>query len=426
MLDPKLVAQAVEEQIKTLVSDQVLKVFESDAWLRPIEEKIIKFTQDRILGKFANADAMPELAEAVKKSVAEMFTAGRLPGLDQYIDSESIKQTVDFSVEQYVNKTLKTFNQDPVWREKIETLINQNIVRRTISSLNSVDIKNVINQRVDEVMIDAEPRIVQQLTRPGIEDRASKIELTVLDDHVVIENNFTARNVEVVNALNVQDLVVAGSINTDNNSWNDLKDFIAARTLKQINDQWRSDLVEQVKKQITTDGIDFDTVKVNNEPLISNGNLAKTVIGSNLQSVGVLSSLRVSGESNLSNTVNIANKRVGINTASPEMALSVWDEEVSLIAGKLKADTAYLGTGRVQNLVIGVNRDSAITVESDSMVTVKKLRVGTYQISHATTVPGYSGTKGDIVFNSNPDASNPVLGWMCLGGFRWKVLRLVE
>jgi hypothetical protein len=426
MLDPKLVAQAVEEQIKTLVSDQVLKVFESDAWLRPIEEKIIKFTQDRILGKFANSDTMPELAEAVKKSVAEMFTAGQLPGLDQYVDSVTIKQTVDLSVEQYVNRTLKTFNQDPIWREKIETLVNQNIVRRTITSLNSVDIKNVINQRVDEVMIDVEPRIVQQLTRPGIEDRASKIELTVLDDHVVIENNFTARDVKVVDTLNVQDLVVAGSINVDNKSWNDLKDFISARTLKQINDQWRSDLIEQVKKQITADGIDFDTVKVDNEPLISNGNLAKTVTGSNLQSVGILNGLRVSGTSHLSDTVNIANKRVGINTANPEMALSVWDEEVSLIAGKLKADTAFLGTGRVQNLVIGVNRDSAITVESDSMVTVKKLRIATYQISHAATVPGYSGTKGDIVFNSNPDASNAVLGWMCLGGFRWKVLRLVE
>jgi hypothetical protein len=247
-----------------------------------------------------------------------------------------------------------------------------------------------------------------------------------LDDHVVIENNFTARDVKVVDTLNVQDLVVAGSINVDNKSWNDLKDFISARTLKQINDQWRSDLIEQVKKQITADGIDFDTVKVDNEPLISNGNLAKTVIGSNLQSVGILNGLRVSGSSHLSDTVNIANKRVGINTANPEMALSVWDEEVSLIAGKLKADTAFLGTGRVQNLVIGVNRDSAITVESDSMVTVKKLRIATYQISHAATVPGYSGTKGDIVFNSNPDASNSVLGWMCLGGFRWKVLRLVE
>jgi hypothetical protein len=426
MLDPKLVAQAVEEQIKTLVSDQVLKVFESDAWLRPIEEKIIKFTQDRILGKFANSDAMPELVEAVKKSVAEMFTAGQLPGLEQYVDPVTIKQTVDHSVEQYVNRTLKTFNQDPTWREKIETLVNQNIVRRTITSLNSVDIKNVINQRVDEVMVDVEPRIVQQLTRPGIEDRASKIELTVLDDHVVIENNFTARDVKVVDTLNVQDLVVAGSINTDNESWNDLKDFISARTLKQINDQWRLDLIEQVKKQITADGIDFDTVKVNNEPLISNGNLAKTVTGSNLQSVGILNGLRVTGTSHLSDTVNIANKRVGINTANPEMALSVWDEEVSLVAGKLKADTAYLGTGRVQNLVIGVNRDSAITVESDSMVTVKKLKIATYQISHAATVPGYSGTKGDIVFNSNPDASNSVLGWMCLGGFRWKVLRLVE
>jgi hypothetical protein len=53
---------------------------------------------------------------------------------------------------------------------------------------------------------------------------------------------------------------------------------------------------------------------------------------------------------------------------------------------------------------------------------VKNLRVGRHRIVHEAEMPGYSGTKGDIVFNSNPKGDG-VWAWQCLGAFRWIPLR---
>ena len=142
--------------------------------------------------------------------------------------------------------------------------------------------------------------------------------------------------------------------------------------------------------------------------------------------MGVLKQLTVAGEAHIYNTVSVLNKRLGVNTQEPEMALSVWDEEVSILAGKFKDKSAYIGTGRAQNLVLGVNRTPAVEIDIDGVTAVKKLRVGVHRISHGTEVPNYAGTKGDIVFNANPTINLNVFAWQCLGGFKWKIIRSVE
>jgi hypothetical protein len=104
----------------------------------------------------------------------------------------------------------------------------------------------------------------------------------------------------------------------------------------------------------------------------------------------------------------------------------VWDEEISILLGKHKNKNAYIGTGRSQALSIGVNREPAIGIDTDGLTTIKKLQIGVHKISHDTTVPGWSGTKGDVVFNSNPGINSNVFAWQCLGGFKWKVIRAIE
>jgi hypothetical protein len=108
------------------------------------------------------------------------------------------------------------------------------------------------------------------------------------------------------------------------------------------------------------------------------------------------------------------------------MALSVWDEEVSVSAGKYKQQTAYVGTTRKQGLVIGIDRNPAIEIDTSGLTTIKQLQLGFFKISHGKEVPNYSGTLGDIVFNSTPGIDNPVFAWQCLGGFRWKVIKAVQ
>ena len=107
------------------------------------------------------------------------------------------------------------------------------------------------------------------------------------------------------------------------------------------------------------------------------------------------------------------------------MALSIWDEEVSVVIGKNKAKQAYIGTNRDQGLVIGVNRLPQIEIDSAGLTAIKKLQVGLHKISHNTAVPGWSGTRGDIVFNSNPGPDR-VFAWVCLGTFKWQTLKSAE
>ena len=107
------------------------------------------------------------------------------------------------------------------------------------------------------------------------------------------------------------------------------------------------------------------------------------------------------------------------------MALSLWDEEVSVNIGKSKLNQAYIGTSRSQGLSIGTNRVGHIEIDASGMTQIKKLRIGVFQISHADMVPGWSGTRGDIVFNSSPSIGGP-LGWVSLGDARWANFGIID
>jgi hypothetical protein len=184
-------------------------------------------------------------------------------------------------------------------------------------------------------------------------------------------------------------------------------------------------LVAQVADRIKQGGIEFDSITVGGEPLIQDHVLSRTITDSSLQKVGILRDLQVKGEAHLNDTVSVMNRRMGVNTQTPEMALSVWDEEVSIIIGKHKAKQAYIGTSRDSAVAIGVNRVPHIEIDTDGLTTVKKLRVGMHKISHDVQVPGWSGTRGDLVFNASPGPDR-VFAWVCLGAHRWQTLKSAE
>lgn len=426
MLDPKAVTKLVEDQIAKSVNDQVLEVFATDDWLKPIEAKIIDYTQQRILGKFANSSALPEIVDAVKTSVAELFAAGQIPGVDQYIDSATVKQIIDQAVQDNILTAIQDLGRDPAWLEKIERLINQSMVQRIVAGLSAIDINQLICQRVDENMIELDNKVAERLQTPGIQDHAHQPELTVLDENVVIENCLTANRIDVVGSAKIKELTVTGSINTDNRAWQTLSEDISQKTLDRLTSEWRESLITNVEDKIREHGINFSQVQIDGVRVIDGNTLSRKITNSNLQKLGILQDLTVTGEAHIYNTVSVLNKRLGVNTQEPEMALSVWDEEVSILAGKFKDKSAYIGTGRAQNLVLGVNRTPAVEIDIDGITAIKKLRVGVHRISHGTEVPNYAGTKGDVVFNANPSINDNVFAWQCLGGFKWKIIRSVE
>ena len=425
MLDADAVNKLVVQQITTAVNAQVQAVMSSDVWLNSLENKILQYTQDRILAKFNNSSTMPEIIEAVKDSVAQLFDNGNIPGIDQYVDNTVITQSIASAVDQTIRSALGNLGQDPVWLAGVEASVKQNMVLETIARIGSIDINTIIRQRVDDNMKNIKQQLVADFASTGISDQATACQLTIMDDTTVVENRLTAADLTVVNGARINDLAVTGSINTDNPAWTTLADTISDNTLNKLSEKWRTELVQQVADQIRKQGIEFDSVTIGGDYVVQGNRLSKAITESNLQSVGVLNQLSVAGEAHLNNTVSVVNSRLGINTGSPESALSVWDEEVSVIVGKHKAKHAYIGTARDQTLSLGVNRTPYLDIDNTGLTTVKKLQVGVHKFSHATQVPGWLGTKGDIVFNANPGADR-VFAWVCTGSYNWQVIKGAE
>jgi hypothetical protein len=426
MLDQNALKKIVDDQVAAAVDARVIKFFTSDEWLAPLEEKIIAHAQEHVLKKFSSSGVIPEVVSIIQEQVAGIIEKGSLPGIQHYIDPTAIKVAVDQGVEDMVQFAIADLGRDPAWLARIEHMLNQTVTHRTLATLGLTDINTIVHQRVDENMNKIRTDFINNFASSGIADQATENQLSITDQVTAVKNHLVTGNLEVSDSISVRNLSVLGSINVDNTSWDGLVTHISQRTLDALSDQWREQLVSNVTDQIQEHGIEFDQVSVGGNKLIDGNQLSRAVTESSLQSVGVLKTLDVRGETHINNnTLNVLNRRLGVNTESPEMALSVWDEEVSVVVGKNKANEAYIGTNRDQGVVIGVNREPQIEINTDGLTRIKQLQIGLHKISHATQVPGWSGTRGDMVFNSSP-GSDRVFAWVCLGAYRWQTLKSAE
>lgn len=417
----------IEQQIKLAVEQRVQAILEQTDWIDQLENRIVKYAQDRIVARFANISTVPDLISTVQNSVTKLFNQGHIPGLENYVDKNKITQSIDNGIQDLVNTAIDTLVIDPAWQAKIEGSVNQLMSARLGDQLSLIDLNGLIVSHIDSGIDRWQDRLKKDFSTIGIADQATARQLTVMDGIVVVESELVSDSVEVQKDIKVngtvitKNLIVTGSINVDNHSWNELSDHISEKTLAKVTEEWRKNLVDEIVEISKKGGIDFSSVNINGKILVDGHKLSSEIKESNLETVGRLRELQVQGTTVMNNTMHVHNKRIGINTDTPEMALSVWDEEIALIAGKLSKHQAYIGTARLQNLAIGVNRIPQIEIDVDGLTTIKQLRIGRHRISHAVEVPGYSGTRGDIVFNTNPTPDSP-FAWTCLGSFQWKPL----
>jgi len=348
--------------------------------------------------------------------------------VDDQLLTGFIKKAVDDSVQQFMENVAEQLTHDPVWIDKIEKLVTYQMTSRLVERLSTINLDTLITAEVDRSIDKWQDRLKKDFKTTGIVDQGIKVELTVLDEAVVVENQLIASRLlidkdAVVSGTTVlNNLIVKGTINTDNHAWDEISSRAAVAAIDLLTDQWKQQLVQQVLDLAKTDGIDFGSIKINGKDIVEGNSLSNSIVNSNLQTVGKLHELEVSGHVELNETVTVNRNRMGINTTSPEMALSVWDEEVSIVAGKFSKQHAYMGTNRLNNLSIGVNRVPQIELDVDGLTTIKQLRVGQHRIGFGTDVPGHSGTRGDIVFNSDPKPNTP-FAWVCIGGFKWQLLK---
>ena len=271
--------------------------------------------------------------------------------------------------------------------------------------------------------------IIERFGSTGIEDLATKIQVTVMDNALVCEQGLHTPSISIKGDATVDqnltvkgNLIIDGEIPTESPAFQKLVEHSALQAVDQVKQQLDGELFRKysnyVSETINKNGLELSKIVQDGKEVVSGNRLGYHIVDTNIKRVGQLTDLQTLGDTYLSETVFVAGKRAGVNTMEPSAAFVVWDEEVEMIVAKKKQDTGYIGTARKQNLVIGSNNQDNIICDPEGRVTIKHLRIGNNPISSEPSLPKMQSVKGHVVFNSEPAIGRPV-GWVCLGESRW-------
>jgi hypothetical protein len=117
---------------------------------------------------------------------------------------------------------------------------------------------------------------------------------------------------------------------------------------------------------------DEQSYEIDNTPVLSFGELGPTVTKSNLKTVGTLKNLNVAGDTTLGEFAIFSAdlNRLGINTEAPGAAIGIRENNVSIIIGSIKNNTASIGTVTNDSLEIITDNTARITVSNNGDVRV--------------------------------------------------------
>ena len=424
MLNTAELEQLVRDQVAKSVNDEIIGLLDSADWLNSVETSIIDYAQQRVVAKFSNDEAMAQILSTVETSVKNLFEKGSIKSIKDLVSEEAIQTVINSELNSSIGTYVEKLFADSEWVSNVRSSAVAHFLRSLEKDLKAVN----INQKVLESVEKLFKEHAKTIQFNGIDDKSTVTELTVMNGAVVVEHDFVATNIQAVDSIATEklsvrgDLIVTGDVNTDARAWDNLKTAIGNKVFKDFETNVKDSLVDGVLDAAKVNGINFAQVKIDGKPLVDNNELSSAITGSSLQRVGNLRELTVLGEADFNNTAFVANKRLGINTREPSSALSVWDEEIEIAVGKRRERTGFIGTNRKQHLEIGVNGKGNIIIHDNGLVEIPQLQVGKQRISHGSEVPGYSGSKGDIVFNINVSTKNTVFAWMCIGGFNWVAL----
>jgi hypothetical protein len=268
--------------------------------------------------------------------------------------------------------------------------------------------------------------IIQNFSSTGIDDRATNVALTILDEATVVENNLLTKDLTVQGSMTINgEFIVNGSVPNESKFFKDLVDNTKNNVINNLDSTLFTNYSNLIFDQIKKEGLDLNKITINGSEVIKDNKLAPAITESNLQKLGILKELQVDGESLLSQTLYVTGKRVGVNTIEPSAALSVWDDEIEIAVSKKQKDVGSIGTPRQQRLILSSNNKDNLTLETDGSVTINQLNFGVMKFSEADSPPNYVSTRGHVVWNNNPNLGGP-LGWVCLGEARWANFGIID
>jgi hypothetical protein len=371
-----------------------------------------------------------QILDQVKGQIESDLARAINDRMDQIDIGTKVSNIISAKVNESINKY--TPNTDVIDQRLTEAsdAIIANVLKLAQNQINfpnnSIPLSsiNFANSKVSGDNIEG--GIIKRFGSTGIDDQATDCRVTILDGHTVFENTLLAQGLTVKGITTLEgDVIIRGEIPVDSPVFVNLVKHSQEAVKNSLDTTLFNSYSDLIFDKIKQEGLDLTRISLNGATVIDGKSIGNNITESNLQKVGELRELQVSGETLLSESLYTSKKRVGVNTIEPAHALSVWDEEIEIGVGKQQKDTGVFGTPRDQRLVLSSNKKDNITLNTDGSTTVKELRLGSMSFTSSDSAPSYSAPKGTVVFNNNPSLGGP-LGWVSLGDARWANFGIID
>jgi hypothetical protein len=400
---------SIEAELRNKISDEVVKTIANTEVTVIVERIITQRLNERVVEFNIETKTKQQLEQTLTQITNQLST--------------SLAKSANEQITAEVARRVAVMDIGPIIQSIVENKIS-NLVQTGAFGKESIDHTSIDFKGFKFSGDAVKGGIIENFGSTGIDDRATQIQMTLMDQAVAFERAIWTPSAIVKGKLTVEgDLVVLGDIDSSGPAANTLAN-LAVEKIK-ADTELLNLHSENILASISQHGLDLDRITQGGREIVKGNQLGYHITDSNLQRVGMLRDLQTQGENLLSDTLYVTGKRVGINTIEPSAVFVVWDEEVELVITKHSQDTGYIGTPRYQSLILGANNKDNLILNTDGSVEIENLRVGNTPMSSATAAPDYNAITGTIVWNENPAQGGPV-GWICLGATRWAKFGIIE
>jgi hypothetical protein len=401
-IESELRAQ-INSTVISKLADLEINTAVADAIQRNLQSKINQ-TDFLELGRQQLSGIVKQISDGINKNLVQ--------GVNQQISEDLKKQMAAIDTKAMINEVIQsrlaTLMQDYNFPDKS---IPSNSIDWTDTSISGDNISG---------------GIIKNFGSTGIEDRASFVQLTLMDHASAFEGPLYTPEMVVAGNLTVNGTVtLKGDLDLTGDGIKQLVSAAGQSALSGLTDQLYKDFSYFVYNQINTQGLDLDRLTQGGKDIVKGNQLGYQITDTNIQRLGIVKDLQTSGETLLVNTLYVANDRVGINTLEPSSALTVWDQEFEFLVYKRKYDTGYIGTNRPQTMILGSNGQESIILTPDGQVRIDNFKIKNTVQTTEPGMPSYEANKGTIAWNENPELGG-VIGYVCLGGTRWAGFGRIE
>lgn len=401
-----------------------------------IEKELRQQVSGEVVKTLASTELNGIVTTLIQQNLQKRIDAVDITGLSEVELQKIVRQITDQvtrNLATTANTQISTFVKEKLTHLDINSIVNSIVKSSLGDTLTAGSFPDgsiphsSVNFKGFSITGDAiNGGIISNFGSTGIEDRATHVQMTLMDHATAFEGPVWAPELYIKGDTKLDGkLVLNGDFATDTAGFKNLIGHTSHAVREVLNAELFASFSDIIFNKIQTDGIDLDKVTQAGKEVVSGNRLGYHIIDTNIQRVGVLNDLQTSGENLLCDTLYVSSRRVGINTMDPSTALAVWDEEVEIAAGKQSQDIGYIGTPRHQQLVLGANGKQNLTLDVDGTVKVAALSIGDVLMTSDTRVPNYEGRTGQLVWNSSPSHGGAI-GWVCLGGTRWAKFGTIE